>query len=467
MQKVKNLVLGGGPAGYCAAIKLGQLKQECLVVEKTRMGGTCLNVGCIPSKALIHAAAEYQKISQEFPKIGISIASPSIDWQKTIQWKDKLVHKITQGVEFLLKKNQVKILYGTGELLDKNLVKVKTLDNKEEEIQAENIILATGSSVIELPQFPLDHKKIIDSTDLLALEKLPKSIIILGGGIIGCELGGVYAALGVEVSIVEMESRILTAFEKEATSIIEKKLTAQGVKFLTSTKALKYKTEDAKIQLEIERDSKKETILAEILALSVGRKPNVEMLNLAKLGIQQEKNRIVINDQFQTNIPNIYAIGDLVDGHMLAHKASAEAVMAAEVIAGKKVSRADIKTIPNVLYTKPEIASVGMDEETAAKNNIETITGKFPLSALGRSATVNESQGYLKYIACKESHRIIGAIIVANIASELIGQSALAIEMGATLEDIALTIQAHPSFSEAHLESAAAALGEAIHIVNL
>ena len=161
MQKVKNLVLGGGPAGYCAAIKLGQLKQECLVVEKTRMGGTCLNVGCIPSKALIHAAAEYQKISQEFPKIGISVASPSIDWQKTIQWKDKLVHKITQGVEFLLKKNQVKILYGTGELLDKNLVKVKTLDNKEEEIQAENIILATGSSVIELPQFPLDHKKII------------------------------------------------------------------------------------------------------------------------------------------------------------------------------------------------------------------------------------------------------------------------------------------------------------------
>ncbi len=466
MQKIKNLVLGGGPAGYCAAIRLGQLKQECLIVEKSRMGGTCLNVGCIPSKALIHAAAEYQKISKEFPKIGISVTSPNIDWQKTIEWKDKLVHKITQGVEFLLKKNQVKILYGTGELLDKNLVKVKTEDKKEEEIQFENIILATGSSVIELPQFPLDHKMILDSSDLLALEKIPSSIAILGGGIIGCELGGIYAALGAEVSIVEMETRILVPFEKEASAIVEKKMKSQGVKFFTMTKALSCEIKNNKVHLEIEKDTKKDILTTEILALAVGRKPNTKMLNVDKLGIQNEKGKIVINDQFQTTVPNIYAIGDLVDGPMLAHKASAEAIRVAEIIAGKKVSRQDIKVIPNVVYTKPEIASVGMDEETAAQNNIETITGKFPLAALGRSATVNESQGYLKYIACKESHRVIGAVIVANLASELIGQSVLAVEMGATLEDLALTIQAHPSFSEAHLEAAAAALGEAIHIVN-
>ena len=465
-KKVKNLILGAGPAGYPAAIRLGQLQQECLVVEKTRMGGTCLNVGCIPSKALIHATSFYKNIKKDASAFGIQVQNATIDWDKTIAWKNNLVKKITQGVEFLLKKNNVEFIYGVGELTSSNQVQVVGENEEVTTITAKNIILATGSSPIELPNFPFDHKKVVDSTDLLAMTKLPESIILLGGGIIGCELGNIFASLGVKVIIVEMLERILMPFEKEASSIVEKKLKSLGVEIYTNTKALSFAEKNKKIVLTCEQDNKKLELDADILGVAVGRKANTKHLHLEKLGIKLAGQKILVNDSFQTSLPNVYAIGDLIEGPMLAHKASNEAVLLAEILTGKKASKKDAKAMPNVVYTKPEIASVGLSEQESAEAGIETITGKFPLAALGRSATVNESQGYVKYIACKKSHRIVGVVIVANIASELIGQATLAIEMGATLEDVAMTIHAHPSFSEAHLEAAAAALKEAIHIVN-
>ncbi len=465
-KRIKNIILGAGPAGYCAAIRLGQLGQECLVIEKKRMGGTCLNVGCIPSKALIHAATQYKNITKESAIFGIRVKEASIDWSQTIHWKNNLTTRITQGVEFLLKKNNVEFIYGVGELLSNNQVQVTNEKEENTIITAENILLATGSSVIELPNFPFDHQKIVDSADLLDMKQLPESIILLGGGIIGCELGNIYAMLGVKVIIVEMLARILMPFEKEAAQIVAKKMQSLGVEIHSATTALAYEEKNGKIILTCEKNSEKIKLTADILGVAVGRKPNINQLNLSKINIIQEKGKIAINDKFQTSIPNIYAIGDLVAGPMLAHKASAEAIMVAEIIAGKQKSREDSKAIANVVYTKPEIASVGISEQEAQAANIEVITGKFPLAALGRSATVGETQGYVKYISCKESHRIIGVVIVANLASELIGQATLAIEMRASLEDVAMTIQAHPSFSEAHLEAAAASLGEAIHIVN-
>ena len=465
-KSVKNLILGAGPGGYPAAIRLAQLQQECLIVEKKRMGGTCLNVGCIPSKALIHATSQYKNTISNNIIFGVHSKDTTINWAETIAWKDKLVKKITAGVEFLFKKNGVDFIYGEGELLNNHQVQVIDENGKKTIITAENIILATGSSVIELPNFVFDHKKILDSSDLLAMEKLPESIILLGGGIIGCELGSIYATLGVKIVIVEMLDRVLMSFEAEAANIVYKKMKSLGVEIFTNTKALSYQQDKNQVILSCEKENKKIELKADILAVTVGRKPNIEKLNLKTIGIAQEKSKIIINDSFQTSIPNIYALGDLVSGPMLAHKATAEAVMVAEIIVGKKISKQDIKVIPNVVYTKPEIASVGMSEQEAQDAGIKVITGKFPLAALGRSATMNETQGYVKYIACKKDHRIVGVIVVANLASELIGQATLAIEMGATLEDIAMTIQAHPSFSELHLEAAGAALGEAIHIVN-
>lgn len=467
MKKIKHLVIGGGPAGYCAAIRLAQLKQECILVEKHRVGGTCLNVGCIPSKALINAATQYSKILSESAILGISTENTKIDWSKTIKWKDQIVTKITGGVAFLLKKNGVETIQGIAELTDAKTVSVVDSNGKEtEQIQAENILLATGSSIVELPEFPVDHKKILDSNSLLSLSILPKSMIILGGGIIGCELGGIYATLGVKVSIIEMLENILAPFEREAVKIVQKKLQSQGIDFYTKSKALNCKIEDDSVELNYEKDGQKMNLTAEILAVTVGRKPNVANLNLEKLNIKNERGQITINDKYQTSIANIYAVGDLVNGPALAHKASAEAIMAAESMSGEKVSRQDLRAIPNVVYTKPEIASIGIDEEFAKQNDIKVKVGKFPLSALGKSATVNETTGYLKYIAREEDHRIVGAVIVSSLASELISTAALAIEMAATLEDIALTIQAHPSFSEAHLEASATALKKAIHIIN-
>ena len=460
-----TVVIGGGPGGYAAAIRLGQLGIQTILIEKKEVGGTCLNVGCIPSKALLHASSYFSSLGSEGTNMGIS-SSPKIDWNKTIQWKDGIVKKLTGGVRTLLKQNKVQLIEGVGKISEPGVVNVE--GDKPAKISCENIILATGSSTIELPPFPVDQKQVLDSTGLLALEKVPKSMVILGGGIIGMELGTVYASLGCKVTVLEMMDRILAMYEADATKIVQRSFEKLGGTVLTKVKALACETSSKGVKVVYEDLSSQEqkSLDVDILAVAIGRKPNFQGVDLEKLNIELDKGRIPVDDQLQTKAPGVYAIGDLISGPMLAHKATAEGVMTAEAIAGKAVSLDDIQIIPDVVYTKPEIAQAGVSEAEAKEKGIEITIGKFPLAALGRAATTNESVGYIKYIANRITKRIIGATIVSYKASELISEATLAIEMAATLEDVGHTVHPHPSFGEGHMEAALAGLKEAIHIVN-
>ncbi len=463
--QTNTVVLGAGPGGYAAAIRLGQLGVQTVLIEKEKVGGTCLNVGCIPSKALLHASGTYASLQKkETHAMGLHTKETVINWSETIAWKDKSVKKLVQGVRYLLKENNVQLIEGVGSLLSPGEIKV--IGKETVTVTCENIILAMGSSIVNLPAFPVNHRTILDSTDLLSLAEVPDSMIILGGGVIGMELGTVYANLGSEITIVELLDQILPNCEKEATRIVEQEFKKSGGTILTSTKALGVKENGKGIELTCEHQGKSQTLQAGLLAVTVGRKPNLEGLDLEKIPVSMEQGRIKINDSLQTSLPNIYAIGDLIEGPMLAHKATAEGILAAEAIAGHKVSREDIWAIPDVVYTKPEIASVGLSEEQAREQGYAVKQGKFPLTALGRAATTNEGIGYIKYLADEKNDRIIGATIVSHKASELISEPTFAIEMGATLDDIALTVHPHPSFGEAHMEAAAAGLKKAIHVVN-
>jgi len=468
MITTNTLVIGGGPGGYAAAIRLGQLGIDTVLVEKNKLGGTCLNVGCIPSKALLNAAGKFYSLKNDFSNLGIEAKEGKIDWVKTIAWKDQLVQKIVSGVEMLVKANQAKLILAACVQLKQN----EAILSNQEVVRFQNVILAMGSSVLELPAFPFDHKMILDSTDLLNLKTPPKSLLVLGGGIIGMELSTVYLSLGTKVKIVEMLPNILPTYEKEATSLIQKSFEQMGGEILLHAKALKVKKEKDFVELEVEIFSEDKTtsqitkIQAEKMAVAVGRKPALENIDFSSLHLELEGTRFVVNEKMQTNLPHVYAIGDIAPGPMLAHKATMEGVLAAEAIAGKKVSRKDVKVIPDVVYTKPEIAQVGISLEQAQQKGVKVKVGKFPLAALGMAATNLESKGYVKYIAEEETNRILGAVIVATKASDLIAESALAIEMGANLEDVALTVHAHPSYSEAHMEAAAHALKHAIHILN-
>ncbi|MBL0691437.1 MAG: dihydrolipoyl dehydrogenase [SAR324 cluster bacterium] len=460
--KTNTLIIGGGPAGYPAAIRLGQLKVPTILVEKSSLGGTCLNVGCIPSKALIGIAAKYNFLSTEAKKVGISAEKPKINWSDTITWKDKLVNKLTSGVKTLLKANNVTQINGHCKILTKNLCQV----DDGQKIEFENLIIATGSKTIELPGFEFNSSEVLNSTDLLSLKKLPKSMIIMGGGIIGMEIGTIYASLGCQVTIVEMQERILGMYDEDAVKIVQKSFESLGGAVLTDTKALSWRKVGKGIELKVNTKGEKDALKADKLAVMVGREANFDGLNLSVLPIELAHNRVVVNDQMQTSLPNIYAVGDIVTGPMLAHKATLEGVLAAEVIGGHKVSRADVKVIPDVVYTKPEIAKVGYSESQARDKGIEVTIGKFPLAALGIAASALEDKGYVKYIAEKSTNRIVGATIVSYRAADMISEATLAIEMGAHLEDIALSVHPHPSFGEAHMEAALAGLKQAIHIVN-
>ncbi|MBF0239803.1 MAG: dihydrolipoyl dehydrogenase [SAR324 cluster bacterium] len=462
--QTNTVVIGGGPGGYAAAIRLGQLGIETVLIEKEHVGGTCLNVGCIPSKALLHASASFTHMKKEAPVLGIHVAEPTINWAETIGWKDGIVKQLVQGIQGLLKNNKVQLIKGSGKLLGPNQVEVDSLSPVR--IDCQNIILATGSKVLNLPPFPVDQQKILDSTGLLSLKTIPQSMVMLGGGIIGMEMGTVYAALGTKVTIVEMLDRILPTCESESAGLVAREFKKMGGDVFTSTKAVSCDTSGKGIRLTCEKEGKSLILEADLLAVTVGRRPNFDNLNLEVLGLQLDKGRIPVNDQLQTIFPNVYAIGDVINGPMLAHKATAEGVLAAEIISGEKASREDLRIIPDVVYTKPEVANAGLLEEQALARDIPIKVGKFPIAALGRSLTTNEALGYVKYVADAADDRIIGATIVSYKASEMIAEATLAIEMGATLEDVALTIHPHPSFSEGHMEAAAAALKKAIHIFN-
>ncbi len=470
-QRFDAVVIGAGPGGYPAAIRLGQLKVKTAIIEREYMGGVCLNVGCIPSKAVIHAAKTFEKLGHT-EDIGIMIqGKPTLDMAKLQQWKGGVVNKLTSGVRTLLKGNGVTIIDGSATLRkpgpDGHRITVKTKTG-DETIIAKNIVLATGSRPIEIPGFKTDQKRIIDSTGALALPAVPGRMVVIGGGYIGLELGMVYAKFGTKVTVVEAMPRLLGTMDKDCVAVVERKLKKLGVEVMLDTKARSWEDKGDRAVLTVElKDGKTATVDTDVILMSIGRRPNSESLGLDAAGVALDKRGFVISDDhLRTNVGGIYAIGDLIGGMMLAHKATKEGEVVAEIIAGHKAAF-DVRTIPAVVFTDPEIAATGLTEDEAkAKGHDKLKVGKFPFAALGRALSVNDTDGFVKVIADGVTGELLGVHIVGNGASELIAEATLAIEMGAVADDLRLTIHAHPTLSEAMMEAAAVALGEAIHVIN-
>jgi dihydrolipoamide dehydrogenase len=470
-QRFDAVVIGAGPGGYPAAIRLGQLKVKTCIIEREYMGGVCLNVGCIPSKAVIHAAKMFDKMGHA-DELGISIPTkPTLDMKKLQSWKSGVVTKLTGGVRTLLKGNGVEIIDGTAKLEksgpDGHRITVETKTGPQT-IIAKNVVLATGSRPIEIPGFKIDQQRVIDSTGALALDSVPARMIVIGGGYIGLELGMVYAKFGTKVTVVEALPRVLASMDKDCVAVVERKLRKMGVEVMTDTKAKSWEDKGDRAVLTVElKDGKTATIDADKILLSIGRRPNSENLGLEAAGVAVDKRGYVLaDDHLRTNVPGIYALGDLIGGMMLAHKATHEGEVVAELIAGHKAAM-DVRTIPAVVFTDPEIASTGLTEEEAkAKGYTSLKVGKFPFAALGRALSVNDTEGFAKVVIDGKTGEVLGLHIVANGAGDLISEGALAIEMGAVADDLRLTIHPHPTLSEAVMEAAAAALGEAVHIIN-
>lgn len=463
------VIIGAGPGGYPTGIRLGQLGVKAAVIEKEYWGGVCLNVGCIPSKAVIHAAKTFEKIGHA-DDLGITVGKPVIDMKKMQAWKGGVVTKMKNGVQQLLKGNKCDMLNGDARFVsagaDGFRLAVKTATG-EDTVIAKNVVIATGSRPMEIPGFKVDQKRIIDSTGALALEEVPKRLIVIGGGYIGLELGTVYAKLGSKVTVVEASGSLLGAMDKDCVAVVAKKLAKLGVEIMLDAKAKGWEDKGDRAALTVElKDGKSATIDADKILLSVGRRPNSENLGLEAVGVKLDaRGYIIADDQLRTNVPNIYAIGDVIGGMMLAHKATKDGEVVAEVIAGHRAA-VDVRTIPAVVFTDPEVASAGLTEDEAKAKGLTVKVGKFPFAALGRAVSVHDTDGFAKVILDAKTQEILGVHIVGNGASDLIAEGTLAIEMGAVAQDVNLTVHAHPTLAEAMREATAAALGEAVHIMN-
>jgi len=463
------VVIGAGPGGYPAAIRLGQLKVKTAIVEREYMGGVCLNVGCIPSKAVIHAAKTFEKIGHA-DALGITVGKPTIDMGKLQTWKSGVVTKLTSGVRTLLKGNGVDVIDGAARLgpsgPDGHRVIVQTAKG-EQTLIAKNVILATGSRPFEIPGFKTDQKRILDSTGALALGSVPPRMVVIGGGYIGLELGMVYAKFGSKVTVVEALPSILASMDKDCVGVVARKLKKMGVEVMLEAKAKSWEDKGDRAVLTVElKGGTLATIDTDVILVSVGRRPNSENLGLDVAKVALDKRGYVLaDDQLRTNVPGIYALGDLIGGMMLAHKATKEGEVVAEIIAGHKAAM-DVRTIPAVVFTDPEIASAGLLEDEAKAKGHTIKVGKFPFAALGRALSVNDTEGFAKVICDATTEEILGVHIVGNGAGDLISEAALAIEMGAVVQDLNLTVHPHPTLSEAVREAAAAAIGEAVHIIN-
>ena len=471
-QRFDAVVIGAGPGGYPTGIRLGQLKVKTAIIEREYMGGVCLNVGCIPSKAVIHAAKTFDKLGHS-DEIGIAITGkPTLDMKKMQAWKGTVVNKMSSGVKMLLKGNGAEIFDGAATFVssgpDGHRIEISSSKGKET-IIAKNVVIATGSRPMEIPGFKVDQQRIIDSTGALALDSLPARMIVIGGGYIGLELGMAYAKFGTKVTVVEATDGLLGAMDRDCVAVVAKKLKKMGVEVMLNAKAKSWEDKKDRAVLTVElADGKSATIDTDKILLSIGRRPNSEGLGLDKVGVAVDKRGYIIaDDHLRTNVGGIYAVGDVIGGMMLAHKATKEGEVVAEIIAGHKAA-VDVRMIPAVVFTDPEIASAGMTEDEAkAAGHKELKIGKFPFVALGRALSVNDTEGFAKVIADAKTDEILGYHIVGNGASDLISEAGLAIEMGAVLQDLNLTVHPHPTLSEAVREAASAALGEAVHIMNV
>jgi dihydrolipoamide dehydrogenase len=455
------VVIGSGPGGYVAAIRASQLGLKTAIVEKDKtLGGTCLNVGCIPSKALL-ASSEYLHFAKErFAAHGIITGDIKLDLGAMMKRKGEVVGKLTGGVAYLMKKNKIEVVKGLGKLVDGHTVEVTDEGGAKRTLKTQNILLATGSVPVELPFLKFDGKRVISSDQGIALAKVPKTMLVIGAGAIGLELGSVWARLGAEVTVIEFLPRIAAiGFDPETSKILQRNLEKLGIKFELSTKIESAKVTDKGVEIQGVQGEAKVSYQAEIVLVAVGRKPFTTGLDLDKAGVKlTDKGRIAVNGHWQTSVPGIYSIGDVIDGPMLAHKAHEEGVAVAERLAGKP-GHVNYNVIPGVIYTAPEAASVGLTEEEAKEKKIEVRVGKFAFTANGRAIASDTTEGFAKIIADAKTDRVLGAHIVASNASELIAETVLLMEYSGSSEDLARTIHAHPTMSEAVKEAALAVDG--------
>ena len=466
MNKIYDLiVIGGGPGGYVCAIRAAQLGLRTACVEsRGTLGGTCLNVGCIPSKSLLNLSENYKKVKNNFSQQGIEVGEVKLNIKKMMSNKNKSVQILTKGIEFLFKKNKVDYLKGKGVIFSPSDVIVYN-DGKKLSYKTKNIVIATGSSPMSLPGIDIDEKNIISSTGALSFSSVPKSMVVIGGGYIGLEMGSVWSRLGTEVTVIENLDFITPGMDREISNEFKKILIKQGIKFKLNCKVLSVINKDNKVEVQFEdnNDKTKENIIVDKALISVGRKPFTEGLNLSKIGVKKDnKGKIKVDKKLQTNIKNIYAIGDVIDGPMLAHKAEEEGIAVAEILAGQS-GHVNYDVIPGVIYTSPEVAYVGKTEETLKKNSIDFKVGKFPFMANSRAKVNNETEGFVKILADTKTDRVLGVHIIGPHCGDMIAEMALAMEFGASSEDIARTCHAHPTHTEAIKEAALAVDKRPIH----
>ncbi|MBC7420012.1 MAG: dihydrolipoyl dehydrogenase [Bdellovibrio sp.] len=453
------VIIGAGPGGYTGAIRMAQLGFKTAVIEKDKtFGGTCLNVGCIPSKALLQSSELYYEASHDFADHGIKIESVKLDLEKMMARKTKIVGELTGGIEFLFKKNKITGIKGMARIVDANTIEITDANGIKVNIQAKNIVIATGSTPVELPFLKFDEKKILSSTGALALDFVPKEMLVVGGGIIGLEMASVWARLGSKVTVVEFADKICAMMDQDAVSVLQRSMKKTGVSFMTSTKVTASRSVGGRVELDYESltDGKKASIQGDVVLVATGRKPFTDGLGLENVQIKKdERGRIQTNAHYQTNVPNIFAIGDVIVGPMLAHKAEEEGVAVGEFLA-TGFCHVNYATVPSVIYTHPEVSSVGMTEAEAKAAGIEIAVGKFPFAANGRAKAKGNTEGFVKIITDKATDRIIGGHIVCAGSSEMLGEIVVAMEFGGSSEDLARSFHSHPTMSEAIREAALA-----------
>jgi dihydrolipoamide dehydrogenase len=467
MEKFDVVIIGSGPGGYVAAIRAGQLGLKTAIIEKDKeLGGTCLNIGCIPSKALLTSSDHFSFAKKEAAKHGIVIENPRVDLPTMQKRKDKVVKTLTGGVRQLMKTNKVMVLEGMGTIAAPGKVSVKSSAGETQEIETKNIVIATGSAAIELPFAKFDGKTIVSSTEALCFEEAPKKFLVVGAGAIGLELGSVWNRLGSEVTMLEFLPRIALGFDLELSNLLQRALTAQGIKFHLETKVTGVKIENGRAIASADKANEKLTFEADKVLVSVGRKPFSEGLGAEKVGVEfDERKRIKVDKHFRTNVEGIYAIGDVIAGPMLAHKAEDEGIACVEIIAGKS-GHVNYDAIPGIIYTNPELAGVGITEDQAREKAMNVRVGKFPFRANGRALANEDVEGVVKFIADAKTDKILGAHILQHAASELIAEPTSVIEFGGSSEDLGRTCHSHPTLSEAVKEAAMAVEKRALHIVN-
>jgi len=460
------VVIGGGPGGYVCAIRAAQLGLKTACVEsRGALGGTCLNVGCIPSKSLLNLSENYHKAKKDFNQQGIEINGIKLNIEKMMSNKNKSIQVLTKGVEFLFKKNKVTYLKGKGVIFSRNDIVVYGSNNSRTNIKAKNIVIATGSEVAPIPGIEIDEKNVVSSTGALSFNKVPKKLAVIGGGYIGLEMGSVWSRLGSDVTVIEYLDFITPGMDREVSNEFQKILTKQGIKFKMGSKvnAVISKGSSVTINYTDIKNSREEKIEVDKVLVAVGRKPYTEGLNLSKVGVKlDDKGRIEVNNKLQTSVENIYAIGDVIKGPMLAHKAEEEGIAVAEILAGQ-AGHVNYEVIPGVVYTSPEVATVGKTEEQLKNENLSYKVGKFPFLANSRAKVNNETDGFVKILADSKTDKVLGVHIIGPHCGDMIAEMALAMEFGASAEDIARTCHAHPTHTEAIKEAALAVDKRPIH----